>query len=430
MKKKMFKGLGLSLCAMLLLAGCSCKKTDPDTKANISNPTTEIVEGLKDGVDSITLQKLYDDLKNSKGNEVAAKRLMQIISDIVLSDQKWKDRYDAKVEEKLSEFLSLDDYKKNGVFDEELLVKTLKAQTYNITCENNVYGPTYTAGGEVDKYMVCDYTDYVNKTIRASILHELLNEKYVYDKVMVDKTNILTTKKARLVEYIALNYSSDDEEDDAIAHVVEAIKDLSAENSTVSLKDVADAWTEEKIEKLEEEYNKLYTSDDSNGSIMQDFTDGYTRLPEEGLKVKKQEIYDEVNYDKVVITSDSSSILNSTLVERILSENVLSETAKKTIKINNSYYLVAPWAGTNIDSSDIRIKDSTNSKYYIVKVDVINSESSADMIYEAVKVLATNTTLVSDSVNYYLEQNKNNINVYDEEIYNYLKTQYKDIFVD
>ena len=145
---------------------------------------------------------------------------------------------------------------------------------------------------------------------------------------------------------------------------------------------------------------------------------------------KKQYIYNIVNYDEVVITSDSSSILNSTLVERLLSENVLTANAKKTIEINGSYYVVAPWAGNSIDSSDIRIKDSTNSKYYIVRVDVINSESTADMIYEAVKVLATNTSLVSDSINYYLDQNKNNIRIYDEEIYNYLKTQYKDIFVD
>ena len=430
MKKRMFKGLGLSLCAMLLLAGCSYKKEDPSTKANISNPSAEIVSGLKDGVDSITLQKLYDDLKAANGNSVAATRMMQIVSDIVLSDQTWKDRYDAKVEEKLSALTKSDDYKANGVFDEELLVKALKAQTYNVTCTNNTYGPTYDEDGEVEEYMVCDYSDYVGKALKASILHELLNEKYIYDKVMVDKTNILSTKKARLVEYIALGYASDDEEDEVIAHIVEAIKDLSAENSEVTLKDIADAWTQEQIENIEEEYNKIYTSDDSNGSIMQDFTDGYTRLPEEGLEVKKQEVYNETNYDKVVITSDSSSILNTTLVERLLSENVLSTTAKKTIEINGSYYLVAPWAGNSIDSSDIRIKDSTNSKYYIVKVDVINNESTADMIYEAVKILATNSTLVSDSVNYYLDQNKNNIRIYDEEIYNYLKTQYKDIFVD
>ena len=46
------------------------------------------------------------------------------------------------------------------------------------------------------------------------------------------------------------------------------------------------------------------------------------------------------------------------------------------------------------------------------------------------KLLATNTSLVSDSTKYYLEQYKNVISVHDEEVYNYLKAQYSSIFVD
>jgi hypothetical protein len=427
--KRLFKGASLSLCAMLLLAGCSCDKKTADTKANISNPKETLVSGLKDGVNSITLQEIYDELKAQQGNSVSANKLLEMVSNLVLSDAKWQARYNAKVDAKLMEFVDAAEYKVDGVFNEELLVKTLKAQLYDVTCENGTYGPTYNEG-VVDKYMVCDYTDYVNKALKISILTELLNEKYVYDKVMVDKANILTTKKARLVEYISLPYSGTDEEDDVIAHISEAVANLTLENSTTSLEDIAESWTDKKIGDLVEKYNKINTKDDANGSIMSDFTGGYTYSPEKGLELKKQEVYNSSNYDKVVITSDSKEILNSTLVERLLSENVLSQTANKTIKINNGYYLVAPWAGNNVTATDIRIKDATNSKYYIVKVDVINSDSSEDNIYEAVKVLAKNSTLVSDSVNYYLEQHKDNINVYDEEIYNYLKTQYADIFVD
>lgn len=428
--KKILKGAGLSLCAMLLLAGCSCNKEKKDTKANISNPTETIVSGLKEGVDSITLQKLYDDLKSSKGNELAANKLLEIVADLVLTDAKWQDRYDAKVEKKLLELVNTDSYKVNGTFSEELLVKTLKSQLYNVTCENNIYGPTYTNDNKVDKYMVCNYTDYVNKALKINVLTELLNEKYVYDKVMVDKTNILTTKKARMVEFVSIGYSGDEEEDKVISYISESIAKLSETNSTVDLEKIATSWTDKKIEELNEKYNKINTIDDKNGSILSEFTNAYTQTAEKGLELKKQEIYNNSNYNKVAITSDSSDILNTTLVERLLSENVLSANAKKTIQINGSYYLVAPWAGNNITSSDIRIKDSTNNKYYIVKVEVINNESSEDLIYDAVKVLATNKTLVSDSINYYLEQNKNNINVYDEEIYTYLKTQYSNIFVD
>ena len=426
--KKIFKGAGLSLCAMLLLAGCSCKKEEPDTKANINNPNETILSGLKENVKSINLQELYDDLKASEGNEIAANKLLELISDLVLTGDDWKDRYDAKVEEKLMEFVNSDTYLVNGKFNEELLVKTLRNQLYNITCENNVYGPVY--NNEEIEYMVCDYSDYVEKALKIDIFTELLNEKYVYDKVMKDKTNILSTKKARLVEYVSIDYSGDDEEDEVIEHIEDYVAKLSEENSNTTLEEIANSWENKEIDDLIERYKKINTADDKNGSILQDFTNGYIQSPEKGLELKKKEITDIERYKKIVITSDSSDILNSTLVEKLLSENILSENAKKTIKINNSYYLVAPWAGSNIDFSDIRIKDATNSKYYIVRVDVIDNNSNDDLIYEAVKILAKNTSLVSDSVNYYLEQHKTDINVYDEEIYTYLKTKYSDIFVD
>ena len=51
-------------------------------------------------------------------------------------------------------------------------------------------------------------------------------------------------------------------------------------------------------------------------------------------------------------------------------------------------------------------------------------------VYNVVKVLATNSSLVSESINYYLDKNKTDISVHDDEIYAYLKTQYADIFVD
>ena len=427
--KKAFKGVGLSLCAMLLLAGCSCKKEESDTKANINNSTETFVSGLKDGVSSIPLQNLYDDLKNATGNSVAANKLLELIADKVLSDAKWQQRYEDKIKEKLMELTKKDDYKTNGVFDEERLVKNLNMYGDFVVCQNNEYGPTY-ENGSIDEYMLCDYTKYVDKNLKLNVLAELLNEKYVYDKVMIDKTNILTTKKARMVEYISIGYADDTEESALITHIVDSIKELEKEDSDITLEKIASNWTDKKIQDLVDKFDKINTVDDKSGAIMSEFTNGYTQSAAVGLEKKKQEIYATSNYQKVVITSDSSDILNSTLVERILSENVISSTSNKTIKINDGYYLVAPWAGNNIDSTDLRIKDSSNSKYYIVKVDVINSDSNETMVYEAVKVLGKNTKLVGDSISYYLEQYKNDIKVYDEEIYKYLKTQYSDIFVD
>lgn len=436
--KKFIKGTGLSLCAMLLLAGCS-NGGDNDTKANISNPDDVIASGLKDGVKSVTLQQLYDDLKSSKGNEIAANKLVEIIGDLViLNDPVWKPRYDAKIAEKLKDLEKDASYQVNGVFSEELLVKTLNSKLYNVTCANNTYGPTYNQKGEIENYRICDYSNYTEKALKLSVLTELINEKYVYEKIMkVDGKDILATKKARLVEYVAINYSSDDSsdkyldtEDEVISFIKEKIAELAKENSQLTLKDIADAWVAREIAEIGEKALKIGTKEDAKGALLEDFTGNFSYSVDIGQKKMEQAVYDTKYYDSVVITNDSKDILNTTLVERILSENVLTATANKTIEINGSYYLIAPRAYENATSSDIRIKDSANSKYYIVKVDVIKNDSSTANVYEAVKVLAKNTTLVSDSLEYYLEQYKEDISVHDEEIYNYLKTQYEDIFVD
>lgn len=431
--KKSVKGLGLSLCALLILSGCSCNKNkddDASVKANINNGSESILSGLTEGTNNVTLQNLYDDLKAQYGNTKAANKLVELVASGVLSDSKWHERYDAKMEEKLEQLTKDSKYQVNGEFSEELLVKELTAQLYNITCESTdpVYGPTYKESEKinVDKYLLCDYSDYKEKALKLEVLTELLNEKYVYDKVFADKANILTAKKARVVEYVAISNG----EEFSFEFITDAVNKLAEENSTVTLEQIAKLWEEKLISEVEAKYAKINTSEDSTRTLLQDFTGGYKYSKEEGLRKKKQTIYSGSYYERTVITSDSKSILNTTLVERILSDNVLDVNSEKTIKIGDSYYLVSPLADSNVKVSDIRIADKTNSKYYLVKVDVINSESSQDLVYDAVKVLAKNTTLVSDSVNYYLEQNKNNISVHDEEIYAYLKTQYVDIFVD
>ena len=102
--KKIFKGASLALCSMMLLAGCS-KGGNPDTTANIKNPDDAILSGLKEETKSITLEKLYDELKSQTGNATAANQLLEIVGDLILADTTWKSRYDAKVEEKLMELV-------------------------------------------------------------------------------------------------------------------------------------------------------------------------------------------------------------------------------------------------------------------------------------------------------------------------------------
>ena len=165
--KKSLKNLGLSLCTLMLLAGCSCSKDNDDSvKANINNGNENIIEsGLLEGTKNITLQKLYDELKSELGNQKSADKLLEIIAEKeFLSDPTWKSRYDAKMEEKLMKLVKSGSYNVNGEFSEKMLVASLKAQYYDIDCgENPVYGPTYVPAEEdeldnviVDKYLKCD----------------------------------------------------------------------------------------------------------------------------------------------------------------------------------------------------------------------------------------------------------------------------------
>lgn len=427
--KNKFKGLGL--CAVLLLACCSCSKTDDSVKANINNGNETIVSGLKGDVKNTTLQQLYDSLKANKGNELANDKLIEIIGELeLLNDTTWKARYDARVEDKLIELAKSSDYEIDGVFSEELLVETLRSKLYSISCDS--YGPTYDNDNKyiIDKYMLCDYTDYVNKEIKVSVIKELLNEKYVYDKVMKDKKDILTSKKIRFVEYISIDSTKE-----GVANWLSSeIEKLAADNSTYTLESIKDAWVDKLVDEINEEYSKIGTSDDANGSIFKDYTNGFEYDKSHGLDLKIQNVYDGVYYEKATISNNNKSILNTTLIEKLLDKDVLSDTRDLTIEINGSYYLVNPLADSSITSKDIKIKDAENSKYYIIKVSLPTYEESeintSSDVYEAVKILANETTLVSDSLNYYLENNKFNIKVHDEEVYEYLKTQYPSIFVD
>lgn len=436
--KKTIKFIGASLCGLTLLAGCT-KKDTSKVDANIKNGDETILDGLKDGVSNITLKQIYEDMKSSQANEASADKLVEIVADLVLNDDVWKARYEAKAKEKILELAKKSDYKNSsGEYDEQLLVNALKSQLYSITCEPDLYGPTYKDSSKtiIDKYTLCDYTDYINRALKMEILTELLNEKYVYDKVLKDKPTLIDTKRTRIVEYITLDGSNDD----AFTFLTESVSKLKAENSTTTLETIKNEWIEKLIKEIEDKYNKINTIDDKDGAILKEFTNEFNYSKEEGLRIKKKNVYEGNYYNNEVINNDNKDILNSTLVERILSENVLEDSSRKTFKINDNYYLVSPLANGSVDERDIRVTDTSSStkKYYLIRVELMPKYSdlteeekvSNEKIYDAVKLIATNTTLVADSTKYYLEQYKNSISIHDEDIYNYLKTQYSSIFVD
>lgn len=426
--KKVFKNLSLPLCAILVLAGCSCNKdTDDSVKADITGGKTQLVTGAKDDAKAYNLQDIYDALKSTAANEVVADKLVEILGDVVLFETEdeeerelWKSRYDAKIKEKLIALTNNSSYQTNGKFDEELLKITLDSQLYTVACAVGEDGTP-----DIDE-LSCDYSTYINKVLKVETIEELLKEKYIYDKVLEDKKNIFSTKKVRFVEYVSI----DSTHEDALDFIHEKVGELAADNSDVDLTKIAEAWEAKLLADLEEKKLEIGTNKDANGAITKDFTDGYKYSVGEGYELKKKAIEDADYLNSSVVTSDSKDILNSSLISRILSDNIIVEegTTNKSYEINGNYYVVNPLADSNINERDIVIKDTSNSKYYLIRVEVITKDS--DKAYDGVKVMATNNTLVSNYLNYYLDQNKEVISVHDTEVYEYLKTLYPTIFVD
>lgn len=429
--KKLLKGLGLSLCAVLLLAGCSCNKDeDNSVKANISNGENKIVSGLKNDAKDYDLQDVYDALKATNANQTTANKLIEILGDLeIMSNPTWKTRYNAKLTEKLKELVENETYFEDGEFSENLLKTVLRSKLYDVTC---------VAGEDKEPLtdeLTCDYSDYITKEINVELITELLKEKYVYDEVLKNKQDLLTSKKIRVVEYISLSSSHED----VVTFINDEVNKLGTEveqNKKYGLADIAAAWEAKLLAEVVTDSEKIGTDEDSSFTQLKDFTGGYYYDVSEGLKIKEKAIKDKDYYNRVVITSDSNSILNSTLIERILSSDIVSENTDKTYNVEGVNYVVNPLADSKIDRNDIIIKDTSNGLYYVVSVKVIDaatndgSEQGNELVYDAVKVLATNTSLVSNNLNYYLEKNKTNISVHDEEIYEYLKTLYPTIFVD
>ena len=243
---------------------------------------------------------------------------------------------------------------------------------------------------------------------------------------MEEKENLFSTKKVRLVEYLTIDSTNED----ALDFIHEWVEKLSEENSTVTLEKIAEEWEKKLIADLVEKRDSIGKNKDANGAIMKDFTNGYKYSVQEGFEIKEKAIKDASYFESAIITNDKKDILNSTLVSRILSDNIVVETGttNKSYEINGKHYVVNPLADANINERDIVIKDTTNNKYYLIRVEVV-TKTSADE-YRGIEVMAQNNTLVSDYLNYYLEQNKDSISVHDEEVYEYLKTLYPTIFAD
>lgn len=440
--RKGLKVLSTSLLlSTLLLAGCSCKKDE--SIANVSrveNSSDALVKVGDNSIDTYTVLDLYNSLiASDAGNKAVANKIIEFIANEVLEiskeDSDWKPRYEAIVKEKLTELAKNDAYLVHGDFSEEYLVQSLRADGYSI--------PTCSSYGSVDN-LSCDYSDYVNKNIKVNALSTLLKQKYIQEVTLKDRANILTTKKIRDVEYFTVSSSLDSTYSDFSARdFMRELRNKIAAGEVVDFSVVENDLKQELKDIVKEEYDKIGTSKDYNKNIITTYTNNYTQSKEVGYQAKLDEVDAGVYTTQKLISSDSGSgaVISDSITSTILSVTDVTSPAfnRNVVKVTDSnnntyYYLINSNAGALVSANDILLSSTTDSSKYtysIVKFRVINSSTTDETdIYNAIKLLAEESTLGNSAVSYYIKENKSKISVYDDDVEAYLATLYPDIFTE
>ena len=436
--KKGLKVLSTSLLlSTLFLAGCSCSKEDGVKNVSRITDSDKAIASLNgENINGYTMLDIYNALvAGDSGNAAVANKLADFVASEVLELDKeqsvWKERYENLVSEKLKELAESGNYNINGEFSEKMMQSALNYQGYLITCDAGTYGSA--------DDLKCNYTDYVNQVIRPEVLSTLLKEKYIQDKTLKDREDLLTTKKIRDVEYFTVSSSLDSTYADLnVRDFMRELRDGIAAEEVVDFSAAATALKEKMEDIVDKEYAKIGTKDDYSQSIFASYTNNYTQDKSVGYDNKIKAIEDtEFTFTKMISTdSDVKSIVSESITKAILAiTDPNSETfARRVIKVGDYYYLVNQNAGITVDSRDILLSESSDASTYtysIVRFRVINSDTTdEDDIYASVKLIAKESTLGNKALGYYLEEKKDAISVYDDDIKAYLQALYPDVFAE
>ena len=458
----MNKGLKLVPFALaaLLLVGCSSKVIGPQNGKNpIINENT------------LSYQEYYDQMfEKHNGSERAAKELiLRVAKDVVKNSEHFvnyeyegKKGYEALVKEREDMILDAfytSSYKKNGYFQEDLLVEDLRNQGYDIKDPangeegfeedfDNLLG--YTKLHTVLKY---DYSNYIEKKAEYDIYLQLLKEEYI----LTEKANYFQDKRIRKVQYFKYTPSTTSEAETIRKNIEDKLdetlnekngvlsegdfRDLSHEffqtyvddvNLDKAAKDYAIINDSQNKDEREEKYTGKFLLDKYlNEAEYKNLTDkqkeevktaynSYTNngvyTKEFGYELKKIEAKSNLGYAEGYLSSDDSttSVVNSeidTLIKKPKLEDhiITHKVGENDVKTN---LLDATGSGSKVFKNE--------SSYYVVRVEEINdkTENANDKV-DGASALTKNTTNVKNAVAFYLE--KNNVNIYEETLYNYLK---------
>lgn len=400
------------LCLGIILCGCSKDKIDTYADVSGANVALNSSKG-----DVLTVGEVYDYIRKNDEEEISKNIMKKIIrSELDFTDDDIVDLYKKYLNEKFMEtFVESGTYNYDGAFDETLVVKYLKNESYDISCGNNV--ESYLDG----KYFTCDYSDYIEKELDYDIYLKMLTIQYIIE----EKSNLLDKNEGRILNYYSTSRSSTT--DTSVRESLERyVKDIQNNHSSTdeslirSLEDIAELKRDEDLKTIEDEFKKVSTSSDDTFKYLNKYTTcGDKKCTLEEGKTYQENIIMETDYyvNSIVINTNTSVLFES--ARTVLFGNSLEDYL---YEIGDKTYLMSPAYENdgNKKLNDIILFDG-ESTYYIVEINVVNSSSDfedkaliAEMLIDSVSEEAV--------LNHYFEEVE--VEIYDKQIREYFVNKY------
>lgn len=425
--KKVNKLIPLIL-SVAVITGCSSKSIE------VSNGSENLVNTTKTGVTNTTYQELYDKLYASTGTTVATDEIVyQIGLDLFEKSGRSQDEWDERVRLAFNDFFN-STYMYGEKFDERMLAASLRTQGYNISCSTGTFLGTkadLVDYNNLQSSLRCDYSDYITRYLNRSIAKDFLYEEYILSQ----KSVYFTNKMIREVEYFYFNpltYNVSEKFVDLFGNAVKNLGSSSFEDLVLGTNGLQDQWEAQKLDELEQDFALIdYTKSSSKyadlykdifdlsahtdevkselSSEIKEYSNSGVQSIFTGYELKKLALQNIIYYYSKVGTDEGSTLIASDLDTKIFKE----ESAM--LKNSNGFLLAQS------GSDEVVIKGS-DSQYYIIKVNIINANSSIEDKRKGAKALAKNTSNTKGAIAYYLEQY--NVKVHEQSLYEYIDTTY------
>lgn len=403
-------------CLTLGLIVCGCEKPAVDTYADISNPSTAVNVG-KGG--QLTLEQIYSYIRENNDNEISENIMKTIIrSELDFSDEDILDLYNKYLNQEFKKrFVDSGSYNYDGEFDEELLCKYLRSESYNVDCVPVSDSPLDS------KYFTYDYSDYIEKELNYDIYLKMLKVQYIVDT----QPKLLNKSKGRLVEYYSVSRSSSTDIDTRKT-LEEQLNEILKSQSDEKPKDLGylgELKRNKEMETIDEELEKIFTSSDDTFKYLAKYTTCGNKKCTlgQGEDYQKELVQNKEYYSSEVVKGDNTSILFDKAREVLFGNNIADYLYDAFG--NNETYLLSP-AYENDGKSEPNLNDiiifDGSSTYYVVKVKIIDAVTEDFAEKAMLAEMLLDSVSESDLYEHYFKEV--DVEIFDKQIREYFVSKY------